>query len=121
QDVNLAGSFQGVDIYVDRLLVDRTENTIWLHLVVTNTRPDSVDWWSEPLVTFPNGRRVWAAYAGSTPFPETLEPHSEYAGWVKVRALQRPEAGQRLHLTFEDIAVNGYRQVGRLPFDLTVR
>ena len=120
RDVNLDGAYQGVDIYVDRLLVDRDEGTIWFHLIVTNTRSDGADWWSEPLITFPNGRHVWAAYAASTPFPETLEPHSQYAGWVKVRAIQRPEAGQHLRLLFDDIAVNGYREVGQLQFDLVV-
>ena len=71
-------------------------------------------------MTFPNGRHLWAAYAASTPFPETLAPHSQYAGWVKVRAVQRPQPGQHMRLLFDDIAVNGYRDVGQMQFDLAV-
>jgi hypothetical protein len=121
EDLNLSGAYSGVEINVDRLLVDHTQRIIWLHLVVKNHRTDTVDWWSEPLVFFPNGEHLWASYAGSTPFPETLQPQSEYAGWVKLRALQPPLPGTRLHLVFEDIAVNGYRGVGTLRFDLVVR
>src|SRR5438105_795459 len=61
QDINLAGSYSGVEIDVDRLLVDHTQHTIWLHLIVKNHRSDNADWWSEPLVTFPNGHHVWAS------------------------------------------------------------
>jgi hypothetical protein len=120
RDVNLDGSYKGVDIYVDRLLVDPDRSTIWLHLIVTNTRSDSADWWSEPLITFPDGRHLWAAYAASTPFPETLPAHSQYAGWVKVRAVQQLQPGQHLRLLFDDIAVDGYRDVGKMHFDLVV-
>jgi hypothetical protein len=120
RDVNLDGSYEGVDVYVDRLLVDPDRSTIWFHLIVTNTRSDSADWWSEPLITFPDGRHLWAAYAASTPFPETLPAHSQYAGWVKARAVQQPQPGQHFRLLFDDIAVNGYRDVGKLQFDLVV-
>ncbi len=115
QDVYGEGFYRGVTVDVDRVVTDRRVGSVWVHIHVTNSSPLPADWWSAPSVKVSNGVKASADYGASTPFPETLPGNSEYWGWVRLGLPpKKVPAGATLRLTFQDVAANHYRDVGKL-------
>ena len=115
QNVDGEGFYMGVTVDVDRVVTDRRVGSVWAHIHVHNDSPLPADWWPAPSVRVSNGVKARADYGASTPFPETLPGNGDYWGWVRLGVSpKRVPDGATLYLTFEDVAANHYRDVGKL-------
>ncbi|HEX6547836.1 MAG TPA: hypothetical protein VF134_03760 [Candidatus Dormibacteraeota bacterium] len=120
QDVHAEGTYNGVTVTVDRMVLDPRVGSVWVHIHASNVHALSADWWPGPAVRAA-GHRVRADYAASTPFPETLGPQTDYWGWIRLGLPPRYlHPGGTMTLTFEDVATNHYRDVGNLVVDVPV-
>jgi len=120
-DVYGQGSYLGVGVTIDRLVRDRRSRYVWIHVNVRNDSLLPADWWPGPAFRLGDGLRVRGDYASSTPFPATLPGRSEYSGWVKLLVDPAYLKTGPLHLVFEDVAANPYREVGTIPIDVELQ
>ena len=115
ENVDAEGFYMGVTVDVDRVVTDHRVGSVWAHIHVHNDSPLPADWWPAPSVRVSNGVKARADYGASTPFPETLPGGGDYWGWVRLGVSpKRVPDGSTLTLTFEDVAANHYRDVGKL-------
>jgi len=105
-----SGTFEGVAITVDRVAF---ESGTWIHVTVTNSRSDEVEWNPAPIVA-----GVAADYARSTHLPGDIDPGETVSGWIYAPVDARTD--QSLEVRFRDVAVDDYATVGDVVLQLNV-
>jgi len=105
-----SGDFEGLAVTVDRVAF---ESGTWIHVTVTNSRSDEVEWNPAPIVA-----GVAADYARSTHLPGDIDPGETVSGWIYAPVDAR--TNQSLEVRFRDVAVDDYATVGDVVLQLNV-
>jgi len=103
-------TLRGVAITIDRVAF---ESGTWIHVIVTNSRSDEVEWNPAAVVS-----GVAADYARSTHLPGDIDPGQTVSGWIYAPVDAR--TSQLLEVRFRDVAVDDYASVGDLVLQLNV-
>ena len=103
-------TLRGVAITIDRVAF---ESGTWIHVIVTNSRSDEVEWNPAAVVS-----GVAADYARSTHLPGDIDPGQTVSGWIYAPVDAR--TSQLLEVRFRDVAVDDYASVGDLVVQLNV-
>jgi len=108
--ISSSSTLRGVAITIDRVAF---ESGTWIHVIVTNSRSDEVEWNPAAVVS-----GVAADYARSTHLPGDIDPGQTVSGWIYAPVDAR--TSQLLEVRFRDVAVDDYASVGDLVLQLNV-
>jgi len=108
--ISSSSTLRGVAITIDRVAF---ESGTWIHVIVTNSRSDEVEWNPAAVVS-----GVAADYERSTHLPGDIDPGQTVSGWIYAPVDAR--TSQLLEVRFRDVAVDDYASVGDLVLQLNV-
>lgn len=113
EPVHEHGQAGGLEVVADRVVVADHGRTVWVHLTMVDQAHDPAEFRPIPDVRTPGGGRLYTDYAGSSAFPETLQPGQSESGWLRLsRGVTGPLS--QLQLTYRDVTTDGYSTVETL-------
>jgi hypothetical protein len=117
--VTSSGQLQGVTINVERVAFDTAAKATWIEVSVSNSGSTEAEWTVPPVLSAGDAVAT-GLYLRSTHLPGDLDAGQTVRGWLFVPLDPAKIQASTLHLRFVDVAVNDYRTVADIEFDVQV-